>query len=111
MSLRFGWLQVVMKALLSGMPECKLGLNDKVVLDKDQGGGKGGGECTRISYYHPSVALSLCMCASIIIPLLLSLCMCASIIIPLLLSLCLLPVRACVRVRVCASASACMWNF
>lgn len=30
--------QVVMKAVLSGMPECKLGLNDKLVLDKDAGG-------------------------------------------------------------------------
>ena len=26
-----------MKAVLSGMPECKLGLNDKLVLDKDGG--------------------------------------------------------------------------
>jgi hypothetical protein len=32
--------QVVMKAVLSGMPECKLGLNDKLVLDKDGGGGR-----------------------------------------------------------------------
>ena len=30
--------KIVMKALLSGMPECKLGLNDKVVMDKDGGG-------------------------------------------------------------------------
>jgi AP-2 complex subunit mu-1 len=30
--------QVVMKCQLSGMPECKLGLNDKLVLDKDAGG-------------------------------------------------------------------------
>jgi len=28
--------QVMMKAQLSGMPECKFGLNDKVVLDKEQ---------------------------------------------------------------------------
>eukprot|EP00300_Choanocystis_sp_HF-7_P023805 c2509_g1_i1.p1 GENE.c2509_g1_i1~~c2509_g1_i1.p1 ORF type:complete len:453 (-),score=126.87 c2509_g1_i1:59-1360(-) len=27
--------QIVMKAFLSGMPECKFGLNDKLVLDKD----------------------------------------------------------------------------
>lgn len=27
--------QVMMKAMLSGMPECKLGLNDKLVLDRD----------------------------------------------------------------------------
>ena len=30
--------QVVMKSQLSGMPECKLGLNDKLVLEKDAGG-------------------------------------------------------------------------
>jgi AP-2 complex subunit mu-1 len=35
--------KIVMKALLTGMPECKLGLNDKVVLDRDGAGGKGGG--------------------------------------------------------------------
>lgn len=34
--------KIMMKAQLTGMPECKLGLNDKVVLDKDAGGGKGG---------------------------------------------------------------------
>jgi hypothetical protein len=35
----------MMRALLSGMPECKLGLNDKLVLDRGDGGGggKGGG--------------------------------------------------------------------
>ena len=27
--------KIMMKALLTGMPECKLGLNDKVVMDKD----------------------------------------------------------------------------
>jgi AP-2 complex subunit mu-1 len=32
--------KIMMKALLSGMPECKLGLNDKVVMDKDAGGAK-----------------------------------------------------------------------
>ncbi len=32
--------RIMMKAQLTGMPECKLGLNDKVVLDKDQGKGK-----------------------------------------------------------------------
>jgi len=30
--------KIVLKALLSGMPECKLGLNDKVVMEKDGGG-------------------------------------------------------------------------
>lgn len=29
--------KVVLKALLSGMPDCKLGLNDKLQLDKDSG--------------------------------------------------------------------------
>ena len=27
--------QVMMKCMLSGMPECKFGMNDKVVLDKE----------------------------------------------------------------------------
>jgi hypothetical protein len=31
--------QVMMRSQLSGMPECKLGLNDKLVLDRDAGGG------------------------------------------------------------------------
>ena len=30
--------KILMKALLSGMPECKLGLNDKVVMEKDSSG-------------------------------------------------------------------------
>ena len=29
--------KVLMKALLTGMPECKFGLNDKLVMDKDTG--------------------------------------------------------------------------
>ena len=32
--------RIMMKAQLTGMPECKLGLNDKVVLDKDGGKSK-----------------------------------------------------------------------
>jgi AP-2 complex subunit mu-1 len=32
--------RIMMKAQLTGMPECKLGLNDKVVLDKDSGKSK-----------------------------------------------------------------------
>jgi len=32
--------KIQMKALLSGMPECKLGLNDKVAMDKDGGAAK-----------------------------------------------------------------------
>lgn len=31
--------RVVMKSYLSGMPECKFGMNDKIVIDKQ---GKGG---------------------------------------------------------------------
>lgn len=30
--------QVVMKALLTGMPECKFGLNDKLIMDKEVAG-------------------------------------------------------------------------
>jgi AP-2 complex subunit mu-1 len=33
--------KILMKAQLTGMPECKLGLNDKVVLDRDSGKGAG----------------------------------------------------------------------
>lgn len=42
--------QIVMKALLSGWPECKFGLNDKLIMDREAankaaaaGGGAGGG--------------------------------------------------------------------
>ena len=35
--------QVQMKTMLSGMPECKLGLNDKLQIDRDVGGGGKGG--------------------------------------------------------------------
>lgn len=35
--------KIMMKAMLSGMPECKLGLNDKVVLDKEGSKGASGG--------------------------------------------------------------------
>ena len=35
--------QVQLRCFLSGMPECKLGLNDKLVLDRDGGKGGGGG--------------------------------------------------------------------
>ncbi len=42
--------QIVMKALLSGWPECKFGLNDKLIMDREHaskaaaaGGGGGGG--------------------------------------------------------------------
>ncbi|KAJ2161437.1 clathrin associated protein complex medium subunit [Coemansia sp. RSA 552] len=33
--------QIVMRSFLSGMPECKFGLNDKLVLDRDGGGAVG----------------------------------------------------------------------
>lgn len=28
--------RIVMKSYLSGMPDCKFGLNDKLVMDKEQ---------------------------------------------------------------------------
>ncbi|RZF42461.1 hypothetical protein LSTR_LSTR013225 [Laodelphax striatellus] len=34
--------KVVMKSYLSGMPECKFGINDKLVMDSKGGGGGGG---------------------------------------------------------------------
>jgi AP-2 complex subunit mu-1 len=47
--------KIVMKAYLSGMPECKFGLNDKLMLDKDS---KGRYELSQLITF--SVALSLC---------------------------------------------------
>ncbi|KAJ2782108.1 clathrin associated protein complex medium subunit [Coemansia javaensis] len=35
--------QIVMRSFLSGMPECRFGLNDKLVLDSGSGGGGGSG--------------------------------------------------------------------
>lgn len=35
--------KVVMKSYLSGMPECKFGINDKLVMDAKGKGGSGGG--------------------------------------------------------------------
>ena len=35
--------RVLMKTYLTGMPECKFGLNDKVVMDKSSGSGSGSG--------------------------------------------------------------------
>ncbi len=32
--------KIVMKTFLSGMPECKFGLNDKLMIDKDSGKAK-----------------------------------------------------------------------
>lgn len=32
--------QIMMKTQLSGMPECKLGMNDKILLDKETKMGK-----------------------------------------------------------------------
>ena len=32
--------RVVMKSFLSGMPECKFGMNDKLVLEKSARGGE-----------------------------------------------------------------------
>ena len=36
--------RVVMKSYLSGMPECKFGINDKIAMDARAGGGKGPAE-------------------------------------------------------------------
>lgn len=35
--------KIVMKAYLSGMPDCKFGLNDKLVMDEEAAGGAAGG--------------------------------------------------------------------
>lgn len=42
--------QVVMKAYLSGTPECKFGLNDKLFVERDGGGGRQG--MTSYVFYH-----------------------------------------------------------
>lgn len=46
---------VMMKAFLSGMPECKIGLNDKISLEKRNKGkktGKGGVDIEDISFHQ-----------------------------------------------------------
>ena len=35
---------VVCKAFLSGMPDCQLGLNDRIIMDGEASGGQGGGQ-------------------------------------------------------------------
>ncbi|KAJ2641122.1 clathrin associated protein complex medium subunit [Coemansia sp. RSA 1694] len=42
--------QIVMRSFLSGMPECKFGLNDRLVLDRDAGGGQGSGSGSGSGY-------------------------------------------------------------
>jgi AP-2 complex subunit mu-1 len=44
--------QIVMRAYLSGTPECKFGLNDRLLLDGDSGGGGGAGSSS--SSHAPS---------------------------------------------------------
>jgi len=39
--------KVIMKSYLSGMPECKFGINDKIVVDNKDKGGKAGDEASR----------------------------------------------------------------
>jgi len=48
-----------MRAYLSGTPECKFGLNDKLVIDKTQGGG-GGGDAVELDdcRFHQCVRLN-----------------------------------------------------
>ncbi|KAI9500384.1 Mu homology domain-containing protein [Coemansia spiralis] len=41
--------QIVMRSFLSGMPECKFGLNDKLVLDREQKHSGAGRECVEIA--------------------------------------------------------------
>ena len=60
--------KVVMKSYLSGMPECKFGINDKIVVDSKgtsgEGGEGGGGGRTKSSIaiddcqFHQCVKLS-----------------------------------------------------
>ena len=48
--------KIVMKALLSGMPECKFGLNDKVLMDKEtRGRSKGQGIALDDCTFHQCV--------------------------------------------------------
>ncbi|KAF5323844.1 hypothetical protein D9611_008233 [Ephemerocybe angulata] len=49
---------IMMRAYLSGTPECKFGLNDKLVIDKSQGGG--GGDAVELDdcRFHQCVRLN-----------------------------------------------------
>uniref|UniRef100_A0AAQ4PJM7 MHD domain-containing protein n=1 Tax=Gasterosteus aculeatus aculeatus TaxID=481459 RepID=A0AAQ4PJM7_GASAC len=49
--------RVVMKSYLSGMPECKFGMNDKIVIDKQ---GKGGGSEDVAKSGKQSIAIDDC---------------------------------------------------
>uniref|UniRef100_A0AAQ5ZNT1 MHD domain-containing protein n=1 Tax=Amphiprion ocellaris TaxID=80972 RepID=A0AAQ5ZNT1_AMPOC len=49
--------RVVMKSYLSGMPECKFGMNDKIVIDKQ---GKGGGSEDAAKSGKQSIAIDDC---------------------------------------------------
>lgn len=50
---------IMMRAYLSGTPECKFGLNDKIVIDKSQGTG-GGGDAVELDdcRFHQCVRLN-----------------------------------------------------
>lgn len=49
--------KVIMKALLTGMPECKFGLNDKLIMEKE---GTGGGTVTRSGKKISAVEIDDC---------------------------------------------------
>ena len=61
---------IQMRAYLSGTPECKFGLNDKLVIDKGSGSGGGGGgdavelddcrfhQCVRLTEFDSSRTIS-----------------------------------------------------
>jgi AP-2 complex subunit mu-1 len=57
--------QVVMKSFLSGMPECKFGLNDKLLMAKEQRGKKAyASPSARSSYSLPVCVVCVCVCVS-----------------------------------------------
>jgi len=51
---------IQMRAFLSGTPECKFGLNDKLVIDKGSGGGGGGSDAVELDdcRFHQCVRLT-----------------------------------------------------
>ena len=58
---------ILMRAYLTGTPECKFGLNDKLVIDKSAGGGGGDAvelddcrfhQCVRLTEFDASRTIS-----------------------------------------------------
>lgn len=41
--------KIIVKALLSGMPDCKFGMNDKVLMEKESKNPLGGGDAPAVS--------------------------------------------------------------